>query len=131
MSSIDSEYIRKHPKSAEIFEKSALMFPDGVTHDTRFLTPFPIYVSNALGPLKWDHDGFEYVDYVSGHGALLLGHSHPLIVNAVTDQIKKGTHLGANTELEILREELLRILYLPSIINSQHLKILRLMPIQV
>ena len=101
MSSIDSEYIRKHPKSAEIFEKSALMFPDGVTHDTRFLTPFPIYVSNALGPLKWDHDGFEYVDYVSGHGALLLGHSHPVIVNAVTDQIKKGTHLGANTELEV------------------------------
>lgn len=46
-------------------------------------------------------DGNEYVDYVMGHGSLILGHSHPEIVAAVANQVAKGTHLGANTELEM------------------------------
>ena len=46
-------------------------------------------------------DGNEYVDYVMGHGALLLGHSHPQIVAAVANQVAKGTHPGASHELEM------------------------------
>jgi glutamate-1-semialdehyde 2,1-aminomutase len=46
-------------------------------------------------------DGNEYIDYVSGHGALLLGHSHPAIAEAVTRQILRGTHLGASTDEEL------------------------------
>ena len=65
------------------------------------MTPFPIYVTHGSGPLKWDVDGNEYVDYVSGHGSLILGHSHPAIVAAVTNQVARGTHLGANTDEEI------------------------------
>ena len=72
-----------------------------MTHDTRYLTPFPLYMTHGSGPLKWDVDGNEYVDYVSGHGALILGHSHPEIAAAVTRQITRGTHLGANTEEEM------------------------------
>ncbi len=77
------------------------MFPSGVTHDTRYLQPFPIFVAGAKGPRKWDLDENEYVDYVMGHGALLLGHAHPQIVAAVTEQLQKGTHLGANTLYEL------------------------------
>ena len=40
-------------------------------------------------------------DYVMGHGALLLGHSHPEVVAAATAQLPHGTQLGANTEQEI------------------------------
>ena len=55
---------------------------------------FPLYMTHGQGPLKWDVDGNEYVDYVSGHGALLLGHSHPAIAEAVSQQVQRGTHLG-------------------------------------
>jgi glutamate-1-semialdehyde 2,1-aminomutase len=37
----------------------------------------------ALGSRKWDVDGHEYVDYWMGHGALILGHCHPAVVEAV------------------------------------------------
>ena len=42
-----------------------------------------------------------YVDYFGGHGALLLGHSHPKVVAAVHEQIERGTHYGASHETEI------------------------------
>jgi glutamate-1-semialdehyde 2,1-aminomutase len=83
------------------FEKARRIFPDGVTHDSRRLEPFPIYVSRALGSKKWDVDGHELIDFWNGHGALLLGHSPPAVVAAVQEQIAKGTHYGACHELEI------------------------------
>ena len=46
-------------------------------------------------------DGREYVDFWMGHGALILGHSHPTLVNAVTEQIRRGTHYGSCHELEV------------------------------
>ena len=101
MATITEEYIEKHPGSATRYEEAKKVFPGGVTHDTRYLMPFPIYATHGEGPLKWDVDGNEYVDYVSGHGALLLGHSHPEIVSAVSKQMARGTHLGANTEEEL------------------------------
>ncbi|MCZ6867788.1 MAG: aminotransferase class III-fold pyridoxal phosphate-dependent enzyme [Chloroflexi bacterium] len=101
MATIDQEYLNKHPKSAQLFQESAEVFADGVTHDTRYVTPFPVVMTHASGPTKWDVDDNEYVDYVCGHGALILGHSHPAISSAVAEQVGKGTHLGGNTELEL------------------------------
>jgi len=54
-----------------------------------------------LGSRKWDVDGHELIDFLNGHGALLLGHSPPEIVAAVQEQVAKGTHYGACHELEI------------------------------
>ena len=101
MAIILDEYIRKQPGSASRYEEARGIFPGGVTHDTRYMTPFPIYVTHGSGPLKWDVDGNEYVDYICGHGALILGHSHPEIASAVAYQVSRGTHLGANTDEEI------------------------------
>ena len=101
MATILEKYIRKHPGSAARYQEAKLMFPGGVTHDTRYLTPFPIYVTHGSGPLKWDVDGHEYVDYVCGHGALILGHCHPQVTSAVVTQAARGTHLGAGTEQEL------------------------------
>ena len=95
------EYVAKHPGSAQRYTEALTLFPGGVTHDTRYAQPFPLYMTHGTGPRKWDVDGNEYIDYVSGHGALLLGHSHPAIVDAVTKQIVRGTHLGASTDEEI------------------------------
>ena len=59
MQTIEQEYIKNHPKSAELFDRAGNLFPDGVTHDTRRLKPFPIYATKAQGALKWDVDGHD------------------------------------------------------------------------
>ena len=98
---VESGFREKTPRSAELFERASRLFPSGVTHDSRYLTPYPIFVERALGARKWDVDGNEYVDYFGGHGALLLGHSHPEVAEAVAEQVCNGTHFGASHELEV------------------------------
>ena len=94
-------YRRLHPGSTLLYEEAVNTFPSGVTHDIRYLTPFPIYIDHAEGSRKWDVDGNEIIDYVMGHGALFLGHAHPEITRAVVEQAGKGTHYGANHVLEL------------------------------
>lgn len=98
---IDEIYVNRHPTSAKLYEEALQTFPSGVTHDVRYLSPFPIFVERAKGSRKWDVDGHEYVDYVMGHGALFMGHAHEAITNAVVEQARKGTHYGANHTLEL------------------------------
>ena len=101
MPAILEEYIARHPGSARRYAEAAGLFPGGVTHDSRHAQPFPLFMTHGEGPRKWDVDGNEYVDYVSGHGALLLGHSHPAVAEAVSRQVLRGTHLGASTDEEV------------------------------
>ena len=101
MATILEEYVAKHPGSAQRYAEATQIFPGGVTHDNRYAQPFPLYLTHGSGPRKWDVDGNEFIDYVSGHGALLLGHSHPAVVAAVAEQVARGTHLGACTDEEL------------------------------
>ncbi len=114
MATILEEYRQKHARSLELYEQARPMMPDGVTHDVRYLTPFPVYMDRAAGPRKWDVDGNEYVGYVMGHGALILGHCHRGLVEEVNRQVRRGTHLGFNTTLEIRWAEAVKAL-LPSV----------------
>jgi glutamate-1-semialdehyde 2,1-aminomutase len=100
-SPIIAAYRAATPGSAAASEKAARLFPSGITHDSRYLEPYGLYVERAKGPRKWDVDGNSYVDYFGGHGALLLGHCHPKIVQAVHEQIERGTHFGASHEREV------------------------------
>ncbi|MGE3911382.1 MAG: aspartate aminotransferase family protein [Chloroflexota bacterium] len=99
--SIDQEMYERMAGSSALYERAKETFPSGVTHDARYAKPFPIYVSRAQGSRKWDVDGNEYVDYYGGHGALILGHCHPVVTAAVMEQVQKGSHYGACHELEI------------------------------
>jgi len=94
-------YRRAHPGSEELYAASRRTFPSGVTHDIRYVSPFPIFIERAAGSRKWDVDGNEYVDYVMGHGALFLGHAQPQVTQAVIEQAARGTHYGANHRLEL------------------------------
>ena len=100
-SAIIDAYCQRTPNSARLAEQAAQLFPGGVTHDGRFLQPYPIYVERAAGSRKWDVDGHEYVDYSGGHGALLLGHNHPQVTQAAAAQLAKGTHYGSCHGLEV------------------------------
>jgi len=98
---IESQFQGRFAKSAELYQRAVALYPNGVTHDSRYLRPFPIYVDSARGSRKTDRDGNELIDYWMGHGALLLGHSHPAVVEAVASQIGQSTHPGACHELEL------------------------------
>jgi glutamate-1-semialdehyde 2,1-aminomutase len=112
--SILERFVELHPRSAELHERALSLFPDGVTHDIRAFTPFPLYVEHADGARKWDVDGNEIVDYVMGHGALLLGHAYPAVVEAVQTQAPRGFLYGASHEREVRWAELVRKL-VPSV----------------
>ena len=90
-----------HPGSRRLAERAASVFPSGVTHDVRAFEPFPIYVERAQGPRKTDVDGHEYVDYIGGHGALLLGHNRPEVATAIREALEQGTHFGSSQAREI------------------------------
>lgn len=94
-------FLAEFPGSSERYERARRIFPSGVTHDLRYLEPFPLYIDRQRGAHKWDVDGHEFIDYWSGHGSMLLGHSHPDVVRAVQKQVEKSTHAGGCHELEI------------------------------
>ena len=58
-------------------------------------------MSEGSGGSKRDVDGNELIDYMMGFGALMLGHAHPEITQAVADRLAQGTHMGTTSELEI------------------------------
>ena len=95
-----AEYARANPRSQAAHERAQTLFPSGLTHDARRQDPFPPCVVRAEGAYKWDLDGHRIVDYVMGHGALVAGHSHPDVVEAVRRQAGLGMHLGASSVLE-------------------------------
>ena len=98
---IEQDYVDAHPASATLSARARAVLPSGVTHDGRYLQPFPVYVERAEAGHKWGVDGHRYIDYVMGHGALLLGHAHPEVTHAVANQASRGTHYGASHALEV------------------------------
>ena len=84
------------------------MLPSGITHDGRHLEPYGVYIERGEGPYKWDVDGNRYIDYYGGHGALLLGHNHPVVAAAVRSALERGTHFGASHALEVRWAEAIR-----------------------
>ncbi len=98
---IAERFAESFPNSQRLYSRATGLFPNGVTHDLRYLQPFPVYVERAEGSKKWDVDGHELVDWWSGHGSIMLGHSHPDVVEAVQHQMGRMTHPGACHELEL------------------------------
>ena len=96
---IREAYIRKNPKSAELYPRFQELFPSGgAGHDGYVASPFPISIARGQGPRKWDVDGNEYIDFGLGSASLLLGHSHPAVVDALTKAAPLGSHFGAPVE---------------------------------
>ena len=100
-SRIEAAYRERTRRSAELAKEARELFPSGITHDSRKIDPYTIYVDRAEGPRKWDVDGNEYIDYFGGHGALMLGHHHPDIDRVIVDALGRGTHFGSSHEGEV------------------------------
>ncbi len=89
-------------RSAQLFGTSRSFLAGGVSSSMRAATkPLPLFFSSGKASHLFDVDGNEFVDYSLAWGPLILGHSHPSIVSAVTEQLHKCHLLGAQNELEI------------------------------
>lgn len=99
-------------KSMALWERAQQLIPGGTQLVSRRPTRYangvsPVYATKAKGARFWDVDGNEYIDWVSGIGAIILGYCDPVIDDAVKQQIATGTMYSINHELEIeLAEEL-------------------------
>lgn len=101
-------------KSMVLYQRALQLIPGGTQLVSRRPTRYangvsPIFAARAQGARFWDVDGNEYIDWVSGIGAIILGYCDPVVDEAVRRQIATGTMYSINHELEIeLAEELTR-----------------------
>ena len=84
--------------SARLYERARHILPFGVVSSFQKGSPYPIYVSRGAGSHIWDQDGQEYLDFHGGFGAMVVGHAHPRIVEAVREAASRGTHFAVTTE---------------------------------
>jgi glutamate-1-semialdehyde 2,1-aminomutase len=94
----------ERPRSTEMFERGQRTLVGGVDSPVRAFRGVggtPLVIDHAAGTRLYDVDGREYLDYVCSWGALILGHAHPEIVAAISDQAAKGTSYGMTSPLEI------------------------------
>lgn len=94
------------PNSKILFEKAKKLMPGGVNSPVRAFKPYPFFTSLARGSKLYDVDGNVYIDYCLAYGPLMLGHAHPRIIEAVREQLEKGTMYGTPTEAEVKLAEL-------------------------
>ena len=85
---------RRTKKSAQAWEAAKKRIPFGVNSNYRLVDPYPLYVRKAKGSRIWDADGAEYIDFCMAFGALVAGHSHPVLAKAMRERVSKGTIFG-------------------------------------
>ncbi len=100
--------------SAEMYDRAREVLSGGVASSYQLRDPWPIYLERGDGPLVWDADGNEMIDFHNGFGSMVQGHAHPAIGRAVQERYALGTHFAAPTADAIaVGEELARRFGLP------------------
>jgi glutamate-1-semialdehyde 2,1-aminomutase len=100
--------------SGEMFRRANQVLSAGVASSYQLRDPWPIYLERGVGPKVWDVDGNEMWDFHNGFGAMVQGHAHPAIGDAISERYGHGTHFAAPTEdAVVVAEELQRRWGLP------------------
>src|SRR5262245_30729657 len=101
-------------RSQSIFERAKQVIPGGVNSPVRACRSVgvdPVFVAQGDGASITDVDGNRYVDLIGSWGPLILGHSHPDILDAIAEAMSQGTTFGAPTEIEVRFAETIRAAY--------------------
>jgi glutamate-1-semialdehyde 2,1-aminomutase len=106
---VDARTMLAMDRSARLMERALRRMPGGVNSPVRAFRSVggdPLFMQRGEGSRTIDVDGNSYVDYVMSYGPLILGHAHPVVVEAIERTARKGTTFGAPTELEVELAEL-------------------------
>lgn len=104
---ITERYQESAPRSSTAFGIAAKFLPGGDTRTMTTYTPFPIYFERGTGTRLKDIDGIWREDFLTNYGALVHGHDHPALVEAVQRQVALGTAPGGPSPLQYQHAELL------------------------
>ena len=106
--SLNEKYRTENPRSYEAFERALKVMPGGAK-GAYFHPPYSLYMARGEGCYVFDVEGRRYVDFANHHTAQVLGHHHPVVIEAVTKQVASGIALGAPTGIETeIAEEMCR-----------------------
>jgi glutamate-1-semialdehyde 2,1-aminomutase len=86
----DTEFRKRTPRSHEFHERAKLSLPLGVASSFQAVPPYPLFIGRAAGSSIWDVDGNKYTDFHMAFGSLLVGHSHPMLTEALGKQLSDG-----------------------------------------
>ena len=99
----------KFDKSRELYEQSKKSLAGGVSSQGRMdEKPFPLFFERAEGPYLYDVDGNQYVDYWMGAGPTIFGHAPEFLVEAVSENMRRGQIFAGQHELEVTVSELVQ-----------------------
>ena len=94
--------------SEQLWDRARMSLAGGISHQNRYLPPYPAYIDKARGARKWDVEGNEYIDYAMGSAAMMLGHAHEDVVGAIKEQVDDGTFYATVHPLEVRWAELIQ-----------------------
>jgi glutamate-1-semialdehyde 2,1-aminomutase len=100
---IDPEqvYRRTTLSSHALHERAVKAMPGGTTRTTTYFKPYPLYIDRGEGCRIWDVDGTERIDLLGNYTAMILGHAHPKVVEAIQKQAARGTAFAAANPIEV------------------------------
>ena len=91
-------------RSDNLFKRAEQVIPGGVNSPVRAFRAVgrtPLFIREAAGARITDADDNSYIDYVGSWGPMILGHAHPVVIEAIREAAARGTSYGAPTELEV------------------------------
>ncbi|OED35394.1 glutamate-1-semialdehyde-2,1-aminomutase [PVC group bacterium (ex Bugula neritina AB1)] len=92
----------------DLFQRAKKSIPGGVNSPVRSLSNVngtPVFMKSSSGALIYDNQNTPYVDFCQSWGSMILGHSHPEVIQEIQQSITRGTSFGCATELEIQMAE--------------------------
>ena len=107
LNTLVDDYIKRNPRSRLLFEEAHHSMPGGNTRTGVYFKPFPFYLDHGEGVMIHDIDGNSFLDFMNNNTALILGHAHPVVVEAVQKQVSRGTGFNRPTQLEVNMAEML------------------------
>jgi len=101
------------PVPETLWSRARAVIPGGVNSPVRSFRSVggePFFVDRGEGAYLHDVDGNRYLDYVQSWGPLILGHRHPAVIDALEEQLARGTSFGTPTAGEVeLAERVVRL----------------------
>jgi glutamate-1-semialdehyde 2,1-aminomutase len=104
---IQESYRSRTVKSLRLMEEARKVMPGGDTRTTAHFLPYPVFMEKGEGCRLTDVDGNEYIDFMNNFTSLILGHGHPKVVAAVSEQVRRGTAYAAPTETQTRLAEMI------------------------
>jgi glutamate-1-semialdehyde 2,1-aminomutase len=94
-------YVAKTPKSRALQAEAEKVLPGGSSRGTAYFPPYPFFADHGDGHYVYDVDGNRYLDFMLNATTLIVGHANPTVVEALTEQTRKGTAFSTPTEVQV------------------------------